>query len=337
MTRVSPLGAAAITAAFLLAGCGGGGTSPSPAASTASTTSSHTKVGTARLTLVLPRVVTAKGTTSSARANGTGARPQYINPTPNGMVGPCTGENVLDIYVNGLLQPALDGGPEAPDSLCVAATPDSTQTVNIPLYSTVNSQIVVAEWDATFAHGLAVGEVDYGAFAPGTAVTLPALTMQMIVQYAEVTDLGFASPHKMDGTSWSYLTGSCPGTAQFAVFPADGLGTFVPVAGYGGTGTTAPVVTFTPNGTKLAQTPVPGTYNVIWDGSCDSIVVMASVANPSYPLFYDAQTSSGAYPGIDYLYYNDVNGYAFGNKFANALNAAANSTVNGTLQIVWGG
>ena len=101
MTRVSPLGAAAIAAAFLLAGCGGGGTSPSPAASTASTTSSHTKVGTARLTLVLPRVVTAKGTTSSARANGTGARPQYINPTPNGMVGPCTGENVLDIYVNG--------------------------------------------------------------------------------------------------------------------------------------------------------------------------------------------------------------------------------------------
>jgi hypothetical protein len=179
-----------------------------PAASAASV--SHTVVGSGKLTLSLPKVVTAmrngKAVAVRASVRGTARAPMFIDPSPNPSpgTGPCpNSNNLLDIYVNGQLVSNLDGLAGSNDSICVQATTDSTQTLAIPLYSTQSSQIVSIEFDATHSDILSIGETDYGTFSAGSAITLPALTMQMAAVGIGLTDLAFSSPVVMNGNSYN--------------------------------------------------------------------------------------------------------------------------------------
>ena len=286
---------------------------------------------------MLPKTLTAHNGKVGVRAlpkgaaralpRGVARSPKYINPSPAPSVGICQ-TPVLDIYVDGVWQPAIDGLGEQPDSLCVQATADGTQTVNIPLYSTNSNQIVVVEWDAYLLNVLAIGEADYGTFGAGSTINV-SLTMQMNAYYIGITDLGFNYPAIMSGTYGL----PCPPTAQFGVFTADANQTFVPVAGYGGTST--PSLTSGPpiGTTTLAQSAIPGIYNVVWDGSCDSLNVSASAPNPAYQIVNDVYYNGGYnYPGIANLYYGNYpsGGGSFDNWFDYQLDYP---TVTGSTQI----
>src|ERR1700678_1949679 len=118
MRRSYQLLAACAAAVLTLSSCGGGGSSsPQPHVATAQTAATppasaanRTSVGTAKLTLALPKVVTAQHVTGAVRAVPHGAArallssvarsPKYINPSPNPSQPPCNG-NILDIYVDG--------------------------------------------------------------------------------------------------------------------------------------------------------------------------------------------------------------------------------------------
>lgn len=331
-------GTFAVVAALILTGCGGGGSAPNtPKQSTpAQTSSSKTVVGTAKLTLALPKVITAtrNGKAVAVRAvpkgaqralpRGTARSPRFVDPSPNPGYGPCTGgsagDNYLDIYVvsygSATLLTDLDNQGEVDDSLCVQQTSDSTQSVNIPLYSTEQNEIVAVEWDATGDYVLAIGEADYGSFSPGYTISA-TLTMQMNAYSVGITDLGFEDPTLMYGGSFAGVGASCPGNSQVAIYETDGVGNFIPAAGSGGTATPSMTGTADSGTTTLSQTTIPGVYNVAWDGSCDSITVNATGQNPAYPIYTDAVNYSGVYPGIDFLYNNDYNN--FQNWFGNQL------------------
>jgi hypothetical protein len=333
---------AALTAAtIILAGCGGGGGGAStphaaaPAATPAAV--SHTVVGTGKLTLSLPKVITAtkngktvavraiprgkqraqsRGTTRTVGTTGTARSPRFVDPSPNPGNGPCPGgANYLDIYANGTLLIDLDGLGEESDSLCVQPTADSTQTVNLPLYSTSANQIVAVEWDATGEFVLAIGESDSGSFDPGSTITLPALTMLMNVYDIGITDLGFSDPEEMDFQSYGESDFTCTGlgsSSQFAVYPTDGLGDFVPVAGSGGTSTaTATGVSDFGGTTVIAQNSIAGVYNIAWDNNCDSITANATASNPAYVIWNDVadEQNENAYPGITNLFFGNVNNF----------------------------
>lgn len=325
MRHLTQAAAAATVAAVLFAGCGGGGSSsPTPSQAgvapavhaTAAPAASRTAVGTATLTLSLPHVLVGKnGKAVRVAPSGSGRRPKYVNPVAGG--GVCSG-NVLDIYVDGSLVPALDGGPEAPDSLCVnPASSDGTQTANVPLFSTGSNLIVAVEWDPTISNVLAIGEYNGGQFSPGSGQTL-TLTMQMNVYWIGITDLAFNNPQLMQGGTYSFCA------PQVGVYSADWEGAFVPVAGYGGTST--PTVTGTSDNagtSKFAQTTIPGIYSAIFDGSYDGITLNATAANPAYAIYndvasanysnyyygYSSNYTAGPNQGIFNLYFTNTNGF----------------------------
>lgn len=356
MRGLSNLTAALVASAAILAGCGGGGGS-TPSAPTqnltpAQTTTNKTAIGTAKLTLALPKVITAtrNGKSVAVRAipkgtkrtlpSGTARSPKFVDPSPNPGFGPCTGgsagDNYLDIYVvsygSATLLTDLDNQGEADDSLCVAQTADSTQTVSIPIYSASQNQIVAVEWDATGAYVLAVGETDFGSFFAGSTYSL-SLTMDMNAAYVGITDLGFTDPSLVESYDSPYegVGAACPGNSQVAFYDADQLGNFVPIGGYGGT--TTPSVTSAGGGgsTAFAQTAVPGVYNIAWDSNCDDIGINASALNPAYPIYADAIYGEGNYLGIEYLYNDNYNNF---DNVINQLDVNDGAYVTGTITIV---
>jgi hypothetical protein len=367
MSRLSRAGAAALTAAIVLAGCGGGGGgSATPASQSQSAPNSAAKVapppatgrqsfGTAQLTLALPKALrgaTAKavraiphGTTT---ATSTARHAQFVDPSPAPGFGVCNG-NVIDIYVDGSLIPAIDGQGEGPDSLCVSFTADGTQTVSIPLFSnTNNNEVVVVEWDAFVENILALGEADTGSsFSPGSAINL-TVTMQENAESLGVTDLNFNDPVLMQGESWTELPFSCPGTTSpFAPFTADANGVFIPVAGYGGTST--PTLTGTSDGggtSKLVQTGASGLYVISADSSCDGVTVFGSAPNPAYSIYNDVTSANYSTYYNDY-YFNHIVGspnqgiWTLVNVYTDTLGQnfyqLQNQAVNGTIDIRNGG
>lgn len=343
--------AAAVTAAVIMVACGGGGggssTQPRLPANTSTpppSAANRTSVGTAHLTLALPQVL--KGTNAEAIKgvkSGTDRHVQYINPSPNpAPTNGAYGGNVLDIYVDGTLQPNIDGSD--PDNLhsMVVGNPngDGTQNVIVPLYSTSSNTIVAVEYDSTDNSLLAIGEANNGGFSAGNTVSV-TLTMQMNAQSLGVVDLpNESNPALMNGGTYS---GGFPCTANttsaFGVYTADAEGVFVPVTGYGGTST--PTVSGTSDGggtTRLAQSPL-GSYFVSWDAGCDGLFLSASAPNPAWALYNDVVNTNYS------NYLNGFNGnftagpnqglwtlnYRLGGIFG--FNQAGNTTVVGTIDM----
>ncbi len=333
MYQLAKVAATATIASLLLAGCGGGGgSSPSPsqavktAATPAPSAASRTSVGNATLTLKLPKVLKANGkvvraiTRGSALAsrrgsalakNSTSRSPQFVDPSPLPVGATVCNNNVLDIYVDGSLLPALDGGPESPDSLCVNQNnADGTQTITLPLYSTNSNTIVVVEWGVadypfnTIPDVLAIGETEFGGFDPGNVVPI-ALTMQMNAFSIGITDLGFSSPQVFSG-QWPGLEGAPVGVPQqFALYPVDALGDFVPVAGAGGT--SLPTISGSSEGgtTSVQPSSIAGIFNVVFDVNGDSFDATVSTINPAFQFVTAVETENG-YPGIQNLYFNNA-------------------------------
>jgi len=330
-------------AAIALTGCGGGGGSatpkvlgqspalaahPLPNGSAPPAFSQRTAIGSVKLTLALPNVLTAKaGSTAihakvpaqSAAATGATRRlanasvrgnataitrrtPKYIDPYCNSCYA-----NYLDIYVDGSLIPNLDGQAGQYDSILVDPyTADGSQTITVPIFSNNANDIVAVEWDGNYDYVLAAGETYWGGFSPGTTQNI-TLTMLMNTAYVGITDYQFYNqPGILTTPTSSYygLAGSCNnsesvarrssqyynGPPEFALFPTDPLGNFVPTAGYGGTSTPQLVLPEIPdNGgsTKAGQSTIPGLYSVGWDNNCDGVTISATATNPSYAILYD--------------------------------------------------
>jgi hypothetical protein len=307
--------------AVVLAACGGGGSTPST--TNVAQPSQHNKIappnysgrtaiGSAKLSLVLPHVVTGRngqalharnvGTTGFRHrtpvASATSRRaPKYINP---GCTGECN-QNILDIYVDGTLLTNLDQNVGNSDSMYVnGSSPDGTQAVTVPIFSTDDNDIVVVEYDSYGGSGgdiIALGETWIGQFTAGTSVNA-TLTMQMNAYYVGILDMyNQSNPATLQGQQYLGLGGTCGAGAQqsqFGLFTADGTGTFVPVAGYGGTST--PSLTYTsdvPGTTAAAHSNISGLYFANWDAGCDGVTISATAANPAYPAFRDARDYYG--------------------------------------------
>jgi hypothetical protein len=305
--------AAIAIGAITLSACGGGGDSSTtpgtgvPAAKAARKSSpqpslaNRTVTGSAVLTLALPKTLTGKNAQAIHAVNGahtasssTKRGPAYVNPTVS---------TVLDIFVNGTLIPNLDGTVGNNDSIEVQNSNSGTQSVTVPLFSGNQNDIVAVEWDST-SHSvlLAVGNAYVGNFAPGS--TINAEGIGIIDIYSE------SDPQIMTGQAWYGVGQSCGDSgfmSQFALYDADALGTFVPVAGYGGT--TTPVITASPDPggqTTVAQTTIPGLYFVQWDPNCDGVTVSASAANPAFALVADsAYDAPNETFGYYYCYYEN--------------------------------
>jgi hypothetical protein len=333
---------------------------------------SHAQVGTAQLVLKLPNAVHGKNAQAIRAARGfrtsansilrkpaagvaSAARrtPKYVDPIgcQNGSCGP----NLIDIYVDGVLIPNMDGcagnsGDSGTDSICVSETTDGTQSVSVPLYSTNANDIVVEEFDdCGNACGdlLAMGDAFVGTFTPGTAVNA-SVTMQENVAYVGILDIyNQADPEVMTGQTYLGLQGSCDGTsqeAQFGLYTADLLGDFVPVAGYGGTST--PTESAAPDAGGSTITPtvatIPGLWFVSWDNNCDGVTVTGTATNSAYAISYDVL---GPYPqdintNNDFPYYQFSNGSgnwdSYGGPFTTDLHGNTVATY-GYANCAWDG
>lgn len=287
----------------VLAACGGGGsTTPSGqrapalfAGTPAPPAANRTSVGTLQLTLTLPHVFTGTNVQAlGARRRG----PAYINP-----IAQCEGcLNVLDIYVDGSLIANLDGEIGPDHSLYVQNTNDGTQNVSLPLFSTSTNDIVVVEYNSYISNVLAMGETQAGGFPPGTGVNA-TITLLMNAAYVGILDIhNQQDPEVMSGQTYFGLEGSCGSPnqgllSQFGLYAADVLGTFVPVAGYGGTSTPVESSASDPGGTTRAgQTGVPGIYEVDWDAHCLGVTVTATTANPAHAIFADVYGNGSGGP-----------------------------------------
>ncbi len=340
MNRLHRLLAGLGIAAISLTACGGGGGGgatpnvshpqatkfPIGTGGTPASMSARQTVGTVSLTLTLPKVLTAKtgtqairakvpatalsaltrrGAASKARTTTSALRkgPQYVNPA----CGEC--ENLLDIYVDGSLISNLDGQAGPYDSMYVQYTSDGTQNITLPLYSTGTNDIVAVEWDGQQDdYVLAMGETWVGGFTAGTAVS-GTLTMLQNTAFIGIVDSYLEQAQVLTSAPAQPFygdAGSCgssgPQNSGFGLYSADALGSFVPVAGYGGT--SSPVVTseVPDNGgtTKAGQSSISGLYFLSWDNNCDGVTVNATTTNPAYAITTDVvgpyQYTRG-YPG----------------------------------------
>lgn len=290
----------------LLAACGGGGgtvpASPAPhAAMPSGTAANGAPVGTAQLTLRLPKVLVAKVPAASV-ARGA----NYVNP-----VGPSAGVyNVIDIYVNGTLQQNLDGVAGSSDSILVNnPNGDGTQSISFPLYSSGSNDIIAIEWDHAHANILAIGETPPGSvsFSPGSVFNV-SLTMLMNVRSTIITtdNVNGSDAQIISFQNYNVGTYSCsvsPVTSnQFYLYSADATGAFVPVAGYGGITVPTVIGNFGSGTSKVVQSP-DGGYFASYDSAGDQIEVETSATNPAY----DVVHNQANYPGI----WNYPNGLYF--------------------------
>ena len=311
MTRLYTLLAVCATAVVAMSSCGGGGSAvtttgatplPQQGAKVAPpAAASRTSYGTAQLTIIFPTTITGKNATVHARSAANNRGPEYVNPT--------TG-NVIDIYVDGTLVPDIDGLAGPTDSIKLQGSSTGTQVVAIPLYSTKHNDIVVAEWTSGHVGELAVGETDYGTFAPGTPMNV-SLTMFMNALSIGMLDvIKQADPVLLPGQGTYYYYGvnaSCGAPnagvqSELGFYEADSLGQFVAVSGVGGT--TPVTVSGQPNAgtTQITQTSIAGIYSIAWDGACDGVTVTASATNPIAPLISDSRAPDA--PNGTYGYRN---------------------------------
>ncbi len=316
-----------------LAACGGGGSTP-PGASTQSAPngiarhtvtvpsfSSRTSVGTAHITIALPQALIGKkaqaiiraihgpqlASVAARRAKSVAGRrsPAYVDPYGCGGGNSCY-YAILDVFVDGTLIPNIDGCAGPYDSLCVQPAADGTMNVSLPLFSSSNNDIVVAEFDSCgndCEDLLALGESWSGSFTPGTGVNA-SVTLLMNAASIGILDVyNQQDPEIMNGQTYLGLGGTCdtndfPQSAQFGLYTADENGAFVPVAGYGGIST--PVMTYAsdPGGTTVAaQTTIPGLYFANWDNNCDGVTVNATATNPAYAIYSSTTDSAGPLDG----------------------------------------
>jgi len=295
-------GAASLAAALALAGCGGGansapGVQPVTAAAHATppAASSRTSIATANLTLVFPPVLIGKaGQIVRAAPSSSSRHQQFVDPGTS---------NLIDIYVDGSLIPNIDGLAGANDSIVVTATPEGTQGVSLPLYATGTNWVVAVEYDSSHSNLLALGEANLINILLGTVNTV-SMTMQMNVTGVGLIDLpGQTDPLLMSGQTLNIgVLAPCGLSSQFATYPTDANGTFVPVSGYGGTST--PSVTGAGVGiTSLSQpqTQFVPSFTISWDLNCDDMVLTAIAANPANAIWNDVTGgNSGNYSNAYY-------------------------------------
>lgn len=361
MNRLHRLLAGLGIAAISLTACGGGGGTATPKvnqgpAATAKhfplgsappAFSSRTSIGSVKLALTLPKVLTGsktaqaihahlpasktagqvrRGTSVAGRITHSAAlrkSPQFVDPGCDS----CW-YNVLDIYVDGTLISNLDGQVGDYDSMYVQYTPDGTQNVTLPVFSTNANDIVVVEWDGNFNYVLAMGETYFGNFVAGTTQNI-SLTMLQNTAYVGLVDALLNNyPQLLSTPSQPYygLTGNCTNTQSvarrssastrsksltnnslnsvFGLFSADALGSFVAAAGYGGTSTPLITSEVADNGgaTRAGQSSLAGLYLINWDNNCNGVTVNATATNPAYAIVTDIY---GPYQYTNYV----PNGY----------------------------
>jgi hypothetical protein len=368
MSRAARFGPAALTAALLLAGCGGGGdgTSPAPAKPAAPNPSAapaanRTAVGTATLVLKLPQVLRAKnGKTVTAKA-ANGRHAQFVDPAPAPTASgvPTAPTNLIDIYVDNTLVPNIDGnaGAYGASVEVTTANADGTQTIVLPIYSTSNNVIVAAEYDGTHNNLLAIGESNLGTFTAGTTNNI-SLTMQMNAQTLGIVDQpDELAPTAMNTANNGFGLTIFPCAAlqgsivQVGVYTVDFNGSFVPVGGYGGTGFVS--VTGVSSGATSVSAPqsaFPGLYTISFDGSCAIITLTGSSPNPANAIYSDVQSTSPTFNNYDqgylnnftngqnqgifnlYNFYNPTNSFSHHN-FNHDLSEAANATATGQIDV----
>ena len=286
----------------LLAGCGGGASTPAapakvvPVASPA-TVASGTPIATAKLVLKFPATFhTAKRTLAAKRL------PAYVNASSG---------NNLDVFVDG-----VDAG-----SLPVTTGGDGTQTISLPIYSTSAHQIVAIETDASGlpnGNPLALGETDLAAnsFQPGD-ITNIGLTMLMAVTDIGITTDPTTGNDALIGSSLGsplYDNAGCPTFpapgAPIFFFAADAEAGFVSVAG---AGVAIPTVGNSANVGPLPPvrltfgTGLNGGVTVVYGSATGEVAINASVANPAYTIVNNVFFQGGsAYPGIYALYQNST-------------------------------
>lgn len=361
MSRVARFSPAALAAVLILAGCGGGGgSSPvqKPAAHpSAAPASTRTVVGTTTLSLVLPKVLHAKGTLAVAKKTAAAKRPQFVDPQPAPTSGSAT-SNLIDIYVDGSLLYNLDGQAGSYGaSVFVNATATGAQTLQIPLFSTATNEIVAVEYDDLHANLIAIGETNLSTFTPGTAQNI-SITMQMnAVGLAIIDQPNESDPVMMAAQNgpWGLTENVCSygsgGTSGIGVYDVDAYNNLVPAAnGYGGTGFATVTGLSDNSGTtslSAPQTQFPGTYTILWDSNCDTITLNATSPNPANSINADISNSTayanylngyinnaiaGPNQGIWNLYYEYDPQNSFSNQyFSQTLNQASNATVGGTI------
>jgi hypothetical protein len=361
MSRAARFGPAALAAALLLAGCGGGGTSPAqPAAAphpTALPAANRTAVGTATLVLKLPKVLTAKNGKTVAAKGANARHAQYVDPnpapSPSSSPVPTAPTNLIDIYVDNTLVPNIDtlAGAYGASVEVTTVNTDATQTIVLPLYSMSNNVIVAAEFDGTHTNLLAIGEANVGTFIAGSANNI-SLTMQMNAQTLGIVDQPAESaPTAMNtannGFGLFIFPCSYGSTAQVGVYTVDLNGS------YGGTGFATVTGASDYSGSSSLSPPqsaFPGLYTITFDGSCDSIMLTGTSPNPAYAIYNDVQstsstnytysqglsntTTNGPNQGIWNLYnsYNPTNSFS-GQSFSQSLSEAANATATGQIDV----
>lgn len=286
---------ALITVSALAAGCASGGSSAVPGPPATPVTQDK-PVGTGTLTIVYPPTFQRASKAGTTRTSAARRAPAYINPVAG---------NVIDVYVDGTLQPNLDGVTPS-DSATVAASPDGTQTLSIPLYSAATNDIAIVEYDAMKSSVLAVGETSTATFNPGTAPII-SVSLAMNVQ-------GIAIAHDPAGSTatvlpaYSTITAyygcsSSPATSNaFYLFAVDALGGLIAqnattTTGYGGSvaatlSTQIPSVAVQPETTIR---PYNGGYAISYDSAGDAVTIHASVpSNPAAGVF----SNSATYPSF---------------------------------------
>lgn len=272
MIRKLPARLAALACAgALMAGCGGGASSSTPkAAAAAAVASQYNATGT--LTIKYPT-----GFATVRNGLSTKRHAAYVNPTSG---------NVIDVSVDYV---AVPGSPFA-----VAATPDSTQTITIPLSSQSDNSIQVYEYDSNF-NELAEASTGENTINPGSTNQLSISLNMNAVRIGLTTDAAAGSDAVLL-SSGPLPTPFCVSNAGPAYsFPADPSNGFVlpgTAAGLGG----IPVVALTSQSSAGTSKLSPQQLGmaVLFDGAYDPITAQFWVTDP---------TDSDQYPGSALLYH----------------------------------
>jgi hypothetical protein len=278
-------------ATTLITGCGGGGNSTSPLPSSGSPTQGQA-VGRGTLTIIFPPNFQRATRAASAKRSAAAVRnPAYVNPTAG---------NILDIYVDGVLQSDLDGNTLNGDSATIIATSSGTQTLNIPLYSTATNDIAVVEYDSGKANVLALGEnPTTPQFTPGSS---PQISVSLLMNVQGIAIAYASAPVNataLNANSYNEFDFCANGNALnnvFFLFATDADGGFVATPGSGATtttgsyaGTVQPTISSSsPNSSVPPATaiePYNGGYAVSFGNNSGIAVYPVVPSNPAAIVF----------------------------------------------------
>ncbi len=234
-------------------------------------------VGTTKLVIKFPsNFVRAK-----AAASSKGKHAQYVNPTSS---------NYLDVYVNQVL--VIANGLNWNTAQISNSNSDGTQTLDIPLYSSSNNDILVTERDTDATqHGgnlLAIGQTTFYGFSAGSSTNFPQVSMSMNATQIGYSTDGVSATLLNNGDSINFSCGNNATQNLFYMLPLDpeGAGQFSQVAGSGG----IPALTVqaypafaSPPPSNLIQNAL-GQYSASFDANDDSVNgnVFTTNDNPAY-------------------------------------------------------